>query len=207
VIFAVVVMYDSFGVRRSTGEQAAVLNLLIENLDRNRFKLDVPPQRLREILGHQPREVSVGALVGLVLGALFNYDRLGKFGEFLTAVPGRVELWAYLWVFAALVIAGIVTRIVLTRRYKKSQVMKRFRARIFTASQTVGWIGLVTLVFIYERASYLSWRVWPAMVLLIGAIWAVWIFTGSAKVLPGGLAAEATQARKMKWFKLGRKAR
>src|SRR4051812_44369194 len=54
-IFAAIVMYDSFGVRRSSGEQAAAINMLTETMDRNRVKLAQPGLHLREILGHQPR--------------------------------------------------------------------------------------------------------------------------------------------------------
>lgn len=204
-IFAVIVMYDSFGVRRSTGEQAVALNMLLENLDRNRFKLDAPPPRLREILGHQPREVSVGALTGVVLAGLFNYDRLGKFGDFFRVVPTRMELWVYVGIFAALVLGGVVARWVLGRMYPKSRVMKVFRMRVFTAAQTIGWLGLLSSLFIYERASYLAWRLWPGVILASGLLWAVLILTGPAKTVPAGLAAEASTRRKMKWLKFGKK--
>jgi acid phosphatase family membrane protein YuiD len=200
LIFALIVMYDSFGVRRSSGEQAVVLNLLLNNLVRNRFKLDAAPPHLREILGHQPREVSVGALYGIVLATLFNYDRLGRFGEFFTAVPGQMEMIIYASVFALLIIAGITVRWVLAARWRKSKVMKKFRKHVFQATQTIGWIGLISLVFVYERASYLAWRLWPLMILAAGAAWAVWIFTGSVKEVPAGLAAEEDVMRKKKWF-------
>jgi acid phosphatase family membrane protein YuiD len=208
VIVALIVMYDSFGVRRSTGEQAAALNLLYDNLDRNKFKMDGPkPTRLREILGHQPREVSAGAVTGIALAALFNYDRLGKFGDFFRAVPVSYEFWAYAGAFSLLIVVGLILRIVLGRMYPRSKVMKRFKAHIFTASWTIGWTGLVSVLFVYERASYLSWRLWPVLVLVAGAMWAVWILTGSVKEVPAGLAAEAMQARKMKWLNFGRKSR
>ncbi len=204
-IFAVIVMYDSFGVRRSTGEQAMALNMLLDNLDRNRFKVDGQVSRVREILGHEPREVTVGAVVGLVLGMLFNYDHLGKLGTYMRAVPQRLELEYYAGIFALLIVGGLVLRVVLGRRYKKSKVMKRFRNRVFTATQTIGWAGLLACVFVYERATYLAWRVWPLLILAIGVFWGIWILTGSAKEVPPGLAAEADHRRKMKWMNFGRK--
>ncbi len=206
-IFAMVVMYDSFGVRRSAGEQAVALNQLIENLEHSRFKFDGPAPKLREILGHQPREVMAGAVTGIVLGALFNYDRLGQFTNFYQTVPVRYELWAYAGLFGLLVIAGLLLRWFLARRYPKSKVMKRFRMRVFTAAETTGWLGLVMTLFVYERASYLAWRLWPMMVIAIGLVWGVWILTGSGKEVPSGLAAEAMQARKKKWLNFGRKSR
>lgn len=207
LIFALVVMYDSFGVRRSAGELAVAMNVLLDNLDRNKFKIDGPKPKVRVILGHQPREVSVGALLGLALALLFNYDKLGKFGDFFQTVPGKYELYAYIAIFAVLVIGGFVSRFVLGRKYKKSQVMKRFRSRIFAAAETIGWLGLLSCVFMYEHANYLQWRLWPILILLVGVFWAIWILTGSAKEVPAGLAAEATAQRKQKWLNFGRKSR
>jgi len=208
LVFALIVMYDSFGVRRSTGELAVAVNSLLDNLDRNRFKLDGPtPHRLREILGHQPREVGAGAITGIVLAGLFNYDRLGWLGTFLQTIPAKYELWSYMTFFGVMVVAGGIKRWILAKRYPKSKVMKRFRGHIFTASQTIGWLGLVTTVFVYEHASYLAWRLWPLLAVAGALIWAWWILTGSAREVPAGLAAEADHTRKMKWLNFGRKSR
>jgi uncharacterized protein len=207
VIFAAVVMYDSFGVRRSVGEQAVALNILLENLERNKFRTDTKLTRVREILGHEPREVVAGAITGIVLAGVFNYTYLGQFGEFLRATPTRYEIWAYAALFAVLILGGLVTGWALKARYRKSKVMKRFRKRVFTAAQTTGWLGLIMLVFVYEHASYLAWRLWPLAVIAIGLAWAVLIVTGPAKDVPAGLAAEMTQARKKKWLKFGSKSR
>lgn len=207
LIFALVVMYDSFGVRRSAGELAVAMNVLLDNLDRNKFKIDGPKPKVRVILGHQPREVSVGALLGFGLAMLFNYDRLGTFGDFFQTVPGRTETYIFAAIFALLIIAGFVVRFILGRRYPKSKVMKRFRGRLFVAAETIGWLGLISSVLVYEHASYLAWRLWPGLILLLGVFWAVWIFTGPAKEVPAGLAAEATADRKQRWFKFGRKSR
>jgi uncharacterized protein len=67
LIFSLVVMYDAQGVRRAAGRQAEVLNRVIEDLFGQRgFKED----RLRELLGHTPTEVLVGALLGIGVGLL-----------------------------------------------------------------------------------------------------------------------------------------
>ncbi|HKM17066.1 MAG TPA: divergent PAP2 family protein [Limnochordia bacterium] len=59
--FALVVMYDAAGVRRAAGKQAMVLNRIINDI----YKKDFHPQRLRELLGHTPFEVLVGAVFGI----------------------------------------------------------------------------------------------------------------------------------------------
>lgn len=62
-VFAVVVMYDASGVRRAAGKQARVLNAIVEDLNRR----ELHPERLRELLGHTPFEVLIGALLGILV--------------------------------------------------------------------------------------------------------------------------------------------
>jgi uncharacterized protein len=60
-IFAAVVMYDAAGVRRAVSLQARVLNrMLTEMIEAQHFN----EERLRELIGHTPFEVFVGALLG-----------------------------------------------------------------------------------------------------------------------------------------------
>jgi hypothetical protein len=67
LIFSLVVMYDAAGVRRAAGRQAAVLNRLVEDLVHMR---GVRETELRELLGHTPLEVLVGAILGIAIGLL-----------------------------------------------------------------------------------------------------------------------------------------
>lgn len=75
VIFAFIVMYDAAGIRRHAGIQAKVLNRLVEDVHRlwleMRHKKDRSPRetgiKLKEILGHQPIEVAIGATVGIFI--------------------------------------------------------------------------------------------------------------------------------------------
>ena len=69
LILASVVMYDAAGVRRAAGKQAKVLNQIIES------KGDINVQeKLIELLGHTPKEVIVGAIVGIIGSVLlYNY--------------------------------------------------------------------------------------------------------------------------------------
>ena len=65
LIFSIVVMYDAQGVRRAAGRQAAVLNRLIDDVMAQR---GIQETRLRELLGHTPVEVLVGAALGIAVG-------------------------------------------------------------------------------------------------------------------------------------------
>ena len=67
LIFSFVVMYDAAGLRRAAGRQAAILNRLVEDLVHMR---GMQEQRLRELLGHTPFEVVVGAVLGIVVGLI-----------------------------------------------------------------------------------------------------------------------------------------
>lgn len=64
LVFTVVIMYDAAGVRRAAGKQAAVLNKIVEELfHQHKFK----EERLRELIGHTPIEVLVGAALGIAV--------------------------------------------------------------------------------------------------------------------------------------------
>jgi acid phosphatase family membrane protein YuiD len=62
--FACIVMYDAAGVRRAAGKQAACLNRIIMDI----YKQDLVEAggKLKELLGHTPMQVFVGALYGVI---------------------------------------------------------------------------------------------------------------------------------------------
>jgi uncharacterized protein len=66
LIFTTVVMYDATGVRRAAGQQAMILNSLLDDV----FiaHRGIHQERLRELLGHTPIEVIAGAALGIVIG-------------------------------------------------------------------------------------------------------------------------------------------
>ena len=67
-IFAFVVMYDAAGVRRSAGQQAKILNRIVEEWGRGDFTHT--ETKLRELLGHTPVEVFAGALLGIIIAII-----------------------------------------------------------------------------------------------------------------------------------------
>lgn len=67
---AFVVMYDASGIRRAAGQQARVINMIIDMLD-TRDPIE-RQQRLKELLGHTPLEVIAGAILGVVFAVLTN---------------------------------------------------------------------------------------------------------------------------------------
>ena len=67
-VFALVVMYDAAGVRRAAGQQARILNKLVEKWEKSDFS--DTDKHLKELLGHTPKEVFVGALLGITIALL-----------------------------------------------------------------------------------------------------------------------------------------
>ncbi|AKH15920.1 MULTISPECIES: divergent PAP2 family protein [Deinococcus] len=66
-VFALIVMYDATGVRHSSGQQARLLNDLVEEL-RAVVREGFAPLPLRVLLGHTYLEVLVGTLLGVAAG-------------------------------------------------------------------------------------------------------------------------------------------
>ncbi len=64
---ALVVMYDACNVRRAAGEQAKVLNYVIEHWKEMPAELK-QKKRLNENLGHTLPQVIMGALLGSIIG-------------------------------------------------------------------------------------------------------------------------------------------
>lgn len=67
-VMALVVMYDAAGVRRAAGQQAKILNKIVEEWEHADFAQT--DKRLKELLGHTPKEVFGGALLGIVIALL-----------------------------------------------------------------------------------------------------------------------------------------
>lgn len=68
-VFAFVVMYDAAGVRQAAGRQARVLNKIVEDLQHS---LSFQESHLKELLGHTPREVIGGAILGVGVAFALN---------------------------------------------------------------------------------------------------------------------------------------
>ena len=67
VVVASIVMYDAAGVRRAVSIQARILNQMIDELFEGK---PLAEKRLRELIGHTPVQVFVGALLGICIGIL-----------------------------------------------------------------------------------------------------------------------------------------
>ncbi len=63
-VFAIVTMFDAQGVRRSSGEQAKLLNKILEDIY---FQGKIKKGKVRELLGHTPIQVLTGSAIGALI--------------------------------------------------------------------------------------------------------------------------------------------
>lgn len=64
---ALIVMYDAAGLRRAAGKMAATLNKIVDHV------YNVPTsEKLKELLGHTPVEVFIGAILGIFVGSFVH---------------------------------------------------------------------------------------------------------------------------------------
>ena len=72
-VVAIITMHDAMGVRRETGEQAKVLNRMLEQwievTEKNSPFLQ--NMHLKEMVGHTPLQVMAGFAVGCIVGLLY----------------------------------------------------------------------------------------------------------------------------------------
>ena len=68
VILSAVVMYDACNVRRSAGDTARLVNQILAHVEK--LAAEDFADDLREVMGHTPLQVLMGALLGLGVGLL-----------------------------------------------------------------------------------------------------------------------------------------
>jgi uncharacterized protein len=78
VVFGLIVMYDAQGIRRQAGELTLKVNDLDELIEKIHKHdtveyVEKAPEPLKEVLGHKPGEVIVGAAIGVLLGITGHY--------------------------------------------------------------------------------------------------------------------------------------
>ena len=60
-------MYDAMGIRRHAGLQAQILNVVAEEVLEGH---PLSERKLKEVLGHTPRQVYAGLVLGILIGLL-----------------------------------------------------------------------------------------------------------------------------------------
>ncbi len=204
-VYAGIVMYDSFGVRRAAGEQAHALNTLLQELtDRGSIGDRAHYGRLREVLGHKPAEVVAGAILGVVAAMAMEYNKVSPYLSFLASQPYRYELYFYAIFSAMLLLSGAAAWI--GQRKKRSARAKVIR-RLGYLNITTGGMLLALAGSQYEQISIASGRGLAWLVLLAWLSWSgIYIFKNS-KVLRQAEVKDPGLERKDKWLKKAQKTK
>lgn len=67
LVYSLIIMFDAAGVRRNVGRQAMLLNKIVDEMSKGK---QVEEQKLKELLGHTPKEVFVGAFMGIIISLI-----------------------------------------------------------------------------------------------------------------------------------------
>ena len=89
-VVAIITMHDAMGVRHETGEQAKVLNQMIEEwIDISEKNAPfLQNMHLKEMVGHTPLQVMAGMVVGVVVGFLYPmHKQCAPSGRFFRRSP------------------------------------------------------------------------------------------------------------------------
>ncbi len=75
LIFSMIITYDAGGVRKAVGDQANVLNKLINHLNVKNIERDpeLLKKDLKELIGHTPLEVFAGVILGVSIALISFY--------------------------------------------------------------------------------------------------------------------------------------
>lgn len=199
-VFAAIVMYDSFGVRRSAGEQARTLNNLIADLVKTGNVRDADNySQLREILGHKPLEVIVGAILGVGVALCFGYQKLSFATDVLVSSPGELKVKLIGGAAAALLVAAIGIYLIVQKRLAHTKTIKTQAFRIMLANIFFALLFGVYAFMAYEQVDMFS----PYYILLITALGWVAVLIGMSFNLVRQLKADkpAQNERRDQWLK------
>jgi acid phosphatase family membrane protein YuiD len=202
-IIAGIVMYDSFGVRRSSGEQAKALNKLIAEMAHN-GNLRKPDDyaRLREVLGHQPLEVIVGALLGGLVATLFSLDQLSPIIDWVTSLPTKPEIYLILVIGVLMVLAPILYFFLARKKLKKDKKIYELSKYILGVNLIIGLAMIFAGVISYESIAPYGQRwlsVFGVAVWLIFMLIATWRWAGLKKAVK--FDTNVVSERKQDWLK------
>ncbi len=187
-ILAAIVMYDSFGVRRSAGEQAKTLNKLITELAREgNLRKPSDYNQLREILGHQPMEVLAGAILGVFTAVIFSWQKLD---DIWLAAQAPLQNWQIMVVYGvgvALIISPVVVYLLAKKAIKRSKTYKSYFKALIAGNVLAGFVVLC-YGFVAQQQIIPYGAMWIGAVL--GLVWLVFIV-----ILVGLLLSQRKQVK------------
>lgn len=200
-ILAAIVIYDSLGVRRSTGEQAIVLNALVDGLEEQKIAFNSNVTKVREVLGHKPKEVFWGVVLGVLVAILGSLEKLSKQFDFLATIPKGTELYGYV----AILFVALVIVVSMLLAYGK-----RWSGSEHQTGKLVAWLsiaailgGFFILLAAHEAVAVLGSR-WPIYLLFILLAGMIYYIVKTVHNLPSAQKVEVDN-RKSRWLEKEKK--
>ncbi len=200
-ILAAIVIYDSLGVRRSTGEQAIVLNALVDGLEEHKITFNNNVTKVREVLGHKPKEVFWGMVLGGLVAAVANLEKLDKQIDFLAAIPKGNELYGYVAVLGLLFVGVSAIIVAYRKRWTKTEGQTGKLLAWLTIAAILG--GFFILLAAYEAVAVLGSR-WPIYVLFALLAGMIFYMVRSLRQLPA-VSKNDTADSKARWLEKSKK--
>lgn len=202
-VFAAIVMYDSLGVRRSAGEQARTLNHLIDDLmQAGTIRSHTRYQHLREILGHRPLEVVIGAMLGVLLASAFTASALLERLPWLTARPSATVGVYEIGLAVFLIVSAVATFVFSRRPHGRFARYRPFANHIAVSNLVIALV--LGFCMLMQRQQIAGWSSWFALLVTIKVfvLWHLWLWY--RLLIDGALRTSAVSeatVRKTRWIK------
>lgn len=195
-LVAGIVIYDSFGVRRSSGETAMAFNRLIAEMT-ERHQLSGDYGRIKAYLGHKPVEVLAGVIYGWVIGAIILSDQINLDFSVLVGQAGIYHVAA----FGGLFLVSLAVAVLEIRKLKKIKKVDKTVAvrllRYMVILPSLGGLALEALQF--QKAATVSARFISYLVLALVAAGHYFYFRSKSKILVVPVV-DVEAVRKQKWL-------
>ncbi len=206
-VLAAIVMYDSFGVRRSAGEQAKTINKLIADLSKSGGLKNVDDySQMREILGHKPLEVVIGSILGFVIACLFGYQTVSPYFNGFNTMLSAPQAKAVMIAAAGFAAVSVVIFFILQSLYKKVKKATSYNFYLLCTNLLASLLIGVLAFLYYENVSYpygLFGFVLIGVAWLVGVVFCVFKLTKTIKASK----KPQHQLKKEAWLKKAGKKR
>ena len=125
----------------------------------------------------------------------FNYN-------YFFGLPAETFTTLYFLVFFVILILAILVYYILLRKKASKQKPYKVYAREFLwPNLAFDSLAILLILARYESIDIFSWRIWPALLVLVALVYNVWFFVRRRQQLEDELDKLSEKNRKEKWLK------
>lgn len=166
LLFSSIIMYDSFGVRRVAGELSTKYNGLLDNLESYNPRQFLYLPRQEVVKGHTFREVLVGSILGIILGASARYSKVSSALSSLGDTPSLDLIKLYSTISIILLAIGLS----MSYLVRIKRIPSYFR--IFSVPLWASSIISLTILFAqYQKVGRFSAHIFNILPVVLLIIW------------------------------------